>query len=143
MKTSRSDVRSGGIDRHTSETPRISAAASRAAAAGDDAERDAEQRRDRQREHGQRGGVGRGAANQAADGPVVEKGVAEIEPRRARHPQRPLRQRTAIEIELGARARDFGGRGKRTELRRDVARREPSSGTAPPTRRPRREGRRR
>ncbi len=96
-----------------------------AAAAGDDAERDAEESGNDERHHCQRRRVGRGAANQRADRAVVEKGAAEVEAHRSRHPERPLRQRTAVEIELRARACHFGRRREGAELVGDITRREP------------------
>ena len=95
------------------------------AAACDDAQRDAEERRQHERGYRQHRGVACRAANQRADRPVVEKRVAEVEAHGPHRPSAKLRQRTAIEIESLARARDVLGPRARTKLGCEVAGGEP------------------
>src|SRR6185295_2080207 len=61
------------------------------------------------------------AANQAADRPVVEKGVAEVEAGGAKGPTAPLRGRTAIEVEPGACSRNFFRPRSGAKVSSDVA----------------------
>ena len=129
MKTSNSDVRSGGTDRKHERGAAHEGGGGAAAAAGEDAERNARRSvATVSARHGQRRGVGRRAADQLRDRAVVEKRVAELEAERVGRPTSiHCSDRAAIEVEPRARSRDLAGRRERTELRGDVARRRRAS----------------
>jgi hypothetical protein len=100
--------------------------ASATPAAREHAERNPDDRCEREGRNGQHSSVQGSAQDESTYRPVVEERITEVEAHRARKPRDPLSARTAIQIESRACTGNFGGARKRPELRRDVARRQPS-----------------